>query len=186
MPQPLQCAGSVAVLTQTPEQLVVPVPHEVVHVPIEQTWPAVHARPHMPQLALSVVVLVSQPLAAFMSQSAKPVAHAPRTHVPVEQVAAALAKRQTTPHPPQLFASVPRRLRSQPFEAVPSQSPKPVAQPPTTHPPATQALTLTLARAHARAQAPQFDGSVLVFTHAPEQLVVPAPHETPQVPDAQV
>jgi hypothetical protein len=39
---------------QTPEQLVVPAPHETVHMPREQIWPEGQPRPQAPQLALSV------------------------------------------------------------------------------------------------------------------------------------
>src|SRR5204863_303571 len=115
-----QRIGSVAVFTHAPEQLTVPVPQVVVHVPEAHTWPAAHAPPQRPQLALSVVRFTSQPLAGFMSQSAKPVAQAPIAQVPDPQVAAALAKRHTTPQPPQLLTSLPRTAVSQPFVAAPS------------------------------------------------------------------
>ncbi len=129
-----------------------------------------------------MLVFTSQPLAGFMSQSAKPVAQAPIAQTPDPQVAPALAKRHTTPQPPQLFTSAARTAVSQPLAAMPSQSEKPAAQPPMTHAPAAQALTLALARRHWLPHTPQLAGSVPVFTHAPEQLVVPAPHEVPQVP----
>jgi hypothetical protein len=54
LPHPPQLAGSLLVLVHAPEQLVRPVPHEAAHAPPPQIWPAGHARPHIPQLALSV------------------------------------------------------------------------------------------------------------------------------------
>ena len=130
-----------------------------------------------PQLPLSLPTLTSQPLAAMPSQSAKPAAQAPIPHAPASQVAAALAKRHATPHAPQWFRSAPRTLSSQPSAALPLQSAKPLAQAPTTHAPAAQALTVTFASAHAASHAPQCRGSVMGDTQPPPQLVRPAPHE---------
>jgi hypothetical protein len=170
------------VLTHAPEQLVVPAPHVVVHAPEAHTWPAVHAAVQRPQLRLSVLVFTSHPLAGLLSQLAKPVAQVPRAHVPLLQVAPALAKRQTMPQPPQLLASVPRTSVSHPLDAMPSQSAKPALQPPTTQVPATHAFTLALARRHALPHIPQLAGSVCVFTQSPEQFMVLAPHEAPHIP----
>jgi hypothetical protein len=63
---------------QTPEQLVVPDPHDTAHVPDEHTWPAGHAVPHIPQLRLSVWMSRHAP-----EQSVKPVAH-DTAHTPPE------------------------------------------------------------------------------------------------------
>jgi hypothetical protein len=142
-------------------------------------------------LPLSVVTLTSQPLVGLPSQSAKPVAQASSTQVPDEHVAAALAKRHTTPQPPQLLTSVLRTARSQPLDGAPSQSAKPALQPPTTQRLPTHALTLALAREQRVPHAPQLPGSVVVLTQSPEQLVVPAPQLAPHTslehtcPDAQ-
>jgi hypothetical protein len=144
----------------------------------------VHAAVQRPQLRLSVLVFTSHPLAGLLSQLAKPVAQVPRAHVPLLQVAPALAKRQTMPQPPQLLASVPRTLVSHPLAGLASQSAKPALHPPMTHVPPVQALTLTLARRHALPHMPQWVGSVMVFTHAPEQFCVPAPHEALHIPFA--
>jgi hypothetical protein len=74
------------------------------------------------------------------------------------------------------------RSTSQPSAATPLQSAKPLAQAPTTHAPAAQALTVTFASAHAASHAPQCRGSVMGDTQPPPQLVRPAPHEAAQAP----
>jgi hypothetical protein len=74
--------------------------------PLTQLWPTGHARPQPPQWALSDVVARSQPLAAFMSQSAKPCAHVPRRHVPAAHDAAAFGNMHGLPHAPQWDALV--------------------------------------------------------------------------------
>jgi hypothetical protein len=48
-----------------------------------------HECPQLPQLAVLVLRLVSQPLAALLSQLPYPVVHAPMPHVPIVQVAPA-------------------------------------------------------------------------------------------------
>jgi len=60
---------------------------------------------------------------------------------------------------------------SQPFAAIPSQSLKPAAHTSTAHSPFTQASVVTWASAHSIAQPPQFEGSALVSTQLPLQLV---------------
>jgi hypothetical protein len=182
-----QLFTSVAVLAHVPEQLVVPAPHVVVHAPREHTWPAAHARgeaavEHAPQLPLSLCTLVSQPLDAIPSQSAKPAAHAPMAHVPLIHIAVAFAKEHRIPQPPQLFASAPRTSVSQPLAAIPSQLPLPAAHAPTTHAPAAQACVATPASAHTVVHEPQCVGSVAVATQLPLQLVSPAPHDVAQAP----
>ena len=77
----------------------------------------VHARPHIPQLAGSVASVAQRP-----EQSVVPVAQVvpqrpPEQTVPIPQAA---------PQRPQLALSL-RRLRSQPFDATLSQSPKSAA-----------------------------------------------------------
>ena len=83
-----------------------------------------HAVAHPPQCAASVCVFDSQPLAALMSQSAKPALHAPNTHAPPTQDALALLTAHTLPHAPQ-FAALVRVSASQPFAGWLSQSAKP-------------------------------------------------------------
>ena len=67
----------------------------------------------------------SQPVLLLLSQLAKLGAQAPRAQVPLAQVAAALAKKQGRPQPPQCVVLV-VVLVSQPLTASPSQLPKPV------------------------------------------------------------
>jgi hypothetical protein len=89
--------------------------------------PDVHAIPHPPQWRASVWRFTSHPLAAFMSQSAKPVLHA-IPHVPALHVAVAFAPPgHVRPHTPQLAVDV-RVSASHPLAAFMSQSPKPVLQ----------------------------------------------------------
>jgi hypothetical protein len=157
--------------------------------PAAQTCPAAQAREvipvvHAPQLPPSVLRFTSQPLAGSPSQSAKPVVHAPMRHAPLAHAAAALAKAQRRPHPPQFAVSLPSTAVSQPLTALRSQSAKPRLQPPTTHCPAAQALTLALVSAQRLPQAPQFAGSTRVFAQSPAQFVVPAPQVAPHAPPA--
>src|SRR5258706_14368822 len=60
------------------------------------------SRPQMPQFIGSLVTGDSQPVTAMRSQSSKPARHT-EPHVPMEQVAVALARiGQAMPQPPQL------------------------------------------------------------------------------------
>jgi hypothetical protein len=60
-----------------------------------------HARPHIPQLLAVVARFVSQPFAAFPSQSPKPAAHV-YVHAPRAQLAELFARgAHATPHAPQ-------------------------------------------------------------------------------------
>jgi hypothetical protein len=52
---------SVPVLTHSPAQLVSPLWQESVHEPLEQTSPALHTLPQVPQLARSVERLTQVP-----------------------------------------------------------------------------------------------------------------------------
>ena len=92
---------------------------------------------------------------------------------------------------------------SQPLAATPSQSAKPAAQRSTAHDPALHACAATLASAHPRPHAPQFDGSSVVdaqyapppstqrvsdaphvAVHAPAEHTCPAGHARPHAPHA--
>jgi len=86
------------------------------------------------------------------------------------------------PHPPQLFTSLPWVAVSQPSAAKPLQSPKPMAQAPTTHLLAEHALTDTFGKAHAFVQLPQWLTSLASVTQLLEQSVVAPPHVVPQEP----
>ena len=121
-----------------------------------------HAVSHAPQLALSVRVSTSQPLAGLRSQSAKPVAQAITAQAPTAQVAVALGSAHTRPQAPQLDALVLRSV-SQPLVARPSQSPKPAVQREGVPIPPAQPCAATLASAQTVPQAPQLVGSMAVL-----------------------
>ncbi len=199
-----QCAGSTAVSAQsasTPDpQARRGDPQVVPHAPPEHTCPAAQARPHAPQLALSVRVLTSQPSAAFALQSAKPAAHPTRAHAPAVQAAVALGSAQGRWHAPQLVALV-WRLVSQPLSGAPSQSPYPVAQPTTVHAPEAHPGVETFGSAQPAPHAPQCAGLLVVFAQkvadpvpqvrrgdaqvvaqTPPEHTCPAVQVTPQAP----
>jgi hypothetical protein len=88
----------------------------------------VHAVPHVPQVAVAVSRLASQPFASFPSQSPQPGLHDAIWHVPAAHVAVAFARVHCTPQPPQL-ASV-WASTSQPSLDCVLQSLKPVLQAP--------------------------------------------------------
>ena len=80
----------------------------------------------MPQFAGLLAVLVSQPSAATMLQSAKPAAHDAITHAPITHDEVVWVDEQAVEQLEQWFTSV-RVSVSQPFAALPSQSPNPVS-----------------------------------------------------------
>jgi hypothetical protein len=178
-----QWFSSVTSFTQLPEQLVSPVPHVVEHDPDEQTCPPPHTFRQLPQLPLSVCVLTSHPFAGFPSQSAKPALQAPIPQTPSAQVAPAFGKLHLIPQPPQLFTSLERTAVSHPLAALPSQSPKPFWQAPTTQVLDEHASTETFGSAHAAVQLPQWLTSVTSFTQLPEQLISPEPQVVAQDPE---
>ena len=102
-----------------------PAPAETVHAPDAQvcvaTLGSAHTRPHAPQCATVVLVLVSQPLVTLPSQLPRPalqaMEHAPPLHVGVPPTF-----EQRLPQPPQCITLV-SVLVSQPLVATPSQSP---------------------------------------------------------------
>jgi hypothetical protein len=85
-----------------------------------------------------VRVSVSQPLAGFMSQSAKPALHDPTVHTPMTHVAVALTSEHARPHIPQ-WSTLTRVSTSQPLAGFMSQSAKPALQLATVHVPAAHA-----------------------------------------------
>ena len=195
-----QCSGSLARMTQLPEQLVCPDWQVTPQTPPEQRDPPTHTVPQAPQLALSVRVSTSQPLAATRSQSAKPGEQAAIVQPPDEQAAVALGSAQARPQTPQ-FATAVWRFISQPFAAVPSQSPKPTAQRTTVQAPVAQPFAATLARAQVVPQALQLAGSMAVLAQyaddpapqtrsgeaqvvpqTPPEQTAPAPHDIAQAP----
>ena len=139
--------------------------------------PAVeHFVPQALQLLISVLRLTSQPLAGLPSQSAKPALQVPIAHVPLLQVADALANVHLVPQALQLLTSV-FRLTSQPLVGEASQLPKPAEQAPMVQTLLTQ-LAAALAKVHLVPQAPQLFTSVVVLvTHVPPggQVARPGP-----------
>jgi hypothetical protein len=194
-PQPPQCPTVVFVFVSQPlfwlpSQLpkpVVQVPS--VHVPVEQDSAALarsHTTPHAPQFEL-VRMFVSQPLFGLPSQLAKPAAHV-GTQAPAVQVVVPFALLQVVPHAPQFDVLV-DRFASQPFDAWPSQLPKPVLHVPRTHPPPEQAAP-AFANEHALPQLPQSVTEVFVlvshpFDAMPSQLPNPAVQVGTQAPVVQ-
>jgi hypothetical protein len=130
----------------------------------------------MPQFAGSVAS-VAQPPAQSVVPDPQVVPQTP----PEQTVPAAQAR----PHTPQLALSL-RRLRSQPFDATPSQSPKPAAHmkrhAPAEHVPASAWGPA----AHARPHIPQFATSVMRLRHVPEHVVCPVGHAATHTPFVQV
>src|SRR5690606_12094860 len=90
-----------------------------------------------------------------------------RAHVPAQQ--SLLGGEHAAPHPPQCAADVVVSV-SQPFDATPSQFPKPASHVEMTHAPLAQ-LALALATSQLTPQAPQFAGSL---TRSKPSSVVPS------------
>jgi hypothetical protein len=114
-----------ALLSQSPK----PAEHAAI-----RHWPSlqaadepgkVHRFPHVPQCAVLVARVVSQPLAATPSQSAKPALQVPIAQPPAAHTPVALGSEQSIPHEPQLRAST-ARSTSQPSVGVALQSARPV------------------------------------------------------------
>jgi len=122
-----------------------------------------HTLPHVPQ-SVSVARLASQPFAATPSQFPNPALHACSWQAPLKHDAEALAKVHAAPQAPQLV-TVEFRFVSQPFVALPSQSPKPGLQAIWQLPP--EQVGLPLVALHTRPHVPQLVGSVPVATSHP-------------------
>jgi hypothetical protein len=115
----------------------------MMQMPVEQralAFANAQAAPHAPQLP-TVSSDVSQPLAAFPSQLAKPGLQLMSVQVPVEQEALALFSEHWVPQEPQLLLVL--SGVSQPLAAKPSQSPNPGAQA-SLHVPRSQKPPVTL------------------------------------------
>jgi hypothetical protein len=152
------------------------VPHELTlasetHMPLQKWYPVMHVPPHtpavhvavpfitgghavqVPQCERSFVRLASQPLDAMPSQSPNPVLqvnpHAPAVHVAVELGGVGHAMPHA-PHEVTVLSEV-----SHPFEAMPSQLPKPAVHGPSEHAPPAQ-MPAAFMKVHAWPQLPQF------------------------------
>lgn len=172
LPQAPQFEAFVSVLTSQPfEAAPSQLPNPTAHVPRVQVplvhdslaFARSHTLPHVPQ-SVSVARLASQPFTATPSQLPNPALHAWSWQPPLKHVAEAFAKTQACPHPPQL-PTLEFRLVSQPFPALPSQSPNPGSQAIWQFPP--EHVGLPLAALHTRPQVPQLVGSVAVDTSHP-------------------
>lgn len=97
------------------------------HTEFWQVIPPVHTLPHPPQFIESLVVLISQPLPGFPSQSTKPVLQALIAHADALQTAVAFCKTHLFPQLMQLATSL-VVLTSQPSPAILLQSAYPAAQ----------------------------------------------------------
>lgn len=126
-----------------------------------------HSVPQVPQFARSLVVLISHPLAAVLSQSAKPSAHIPIPQALALQAAVALAGvGQTLSQPPQCavsFAVLMQDITSDATQMVPGAG-QSIWQCP-----ATQSWVA----GHALPHAPQLAGSVMTSGHV---VAAPVPH----------
>jgi hypothetical protein len=135
---------------------------------------------------VSVLVGVSQPLLATLSQFAHVESHAPSVHAPDAHVAVAFARAQGTPHVPQ--SDNVRKDRSQPSTGSLLQLPNAVVHAVIAQAPAAQ-LTLALSRAHGAPHAPQ-SVTVLIavsqpFASTPSQSCRSAAQLAPQMPPKQ-
>ncbi len=131
-----------------------------------------HAVPHIPQWVVLTRVSASQPLAALMSQSAKPGSQV-KPQAPAAQVDIALALAgHALPQVPQC-ARVVRVSTSQPLAALMSQLPKPSEHEATEHAP-TLHTGEPLLIVQLIPQPPQLPVLVRMSTQPPPQQVCPA------------
>jgi hypothetical protein len=167
-----------ALMSQSAKPMLQVIPHvPIVHVAVELAASG-HVLPHAPQLAALVRVLVSQPLTALPSQSAKPSAQAV-WHRPIAHEAVAFGPAvQTVPQAPQ-FMVLARVSVSQPLAALRSQSAKPASHT-SPHAPIRHARVAWTPAAHAMPHMPQWFASDCGSTHsAPHRscpLAQPVPH----------
>ena len=116
-----------------------------------------------------------QPLPAQQGRPAVPqldIMHEPLTHARVMH---------DTPHEPQWLVVV-RRSTSQPFAGLPSQSPK-VPRQVRTQRPAEHVASMLAVGTQTLLHAPQWFGSVAVFTQPPLQEVAPPVQPETHMPD---
>jgi hypothetical protein len=189
VPQAPQLVLSVRVLTSQPlaglpSQSSKPAAQAITaHAPAVQVAVALarlHARPQPPQFCRLVRTSVSQPLAAMASQSPKSGLHRTTLHVPPEQpLEATLARLHAALQAPQLAGSMAVLAQYEPL--VPVQVTRGEAQVAPQRPseqtwPAGQTVP----------QAPQWLLSVCRLTQFDPHWVMPAPHESTQLPAVHV
>jgi hypothetical protein len=146
-----------------------------------------HAAPQAPQWLVLVLVLVSQPLAALLSQLPNPALQDTSAQVPVPHVAVAFDRLQVAPHEPQSDRVV--TTVSQPLLVLPSQFPQPLVHSPMLQTPPKHSAA-AFVKLHALAQRPQFCTSAVRFVShplaaLPSQLPQPASQAIVQVPALQ-
>lgn len=151
MPHAPQLLGSFVVSTHALEQSVRPLPHDVVHVPVEHTCIDAHLFPQEPQLLGSPCVLVHTPPQRWPLLK--------HTHWPIWQVVPPL---QTMPQAPQLALSVCSSTQAAPHCVCPVVQLE-------VHLPLAQSWPGPQAVLHA----PQLFVSVCVFVQVPLQSVCP-------------
>jgi hypothetical protein len=184
-PHPPQFVTSLLVLVSQPSVATplqssvpakqVPMPHVAAAQVCVATDGRLHRFPHPPQWSRSAFVLISQPVAAFASQSARPLAHAPMPQAPSTQVWVATSRSpQTSPHSPQLSTSL-EVASSQPFAIAPSQSSKPAVQAWMSQTPVAHSGVL-FGGLHAASHAPQCARSAARSTQLVPQSVNPGSH----------
>jgi hypothetical protein len=129
--------------------------------------------PQPPQLFVLVVIFVSQPFVAFMSQSANPALQVNAHDAFTQETVAFGTGAQAWPHIPQLWTSDPRLMHA------PLQREVPIGHEhiPAEHTPFVGQLN---------PQPPQLCASVCVLTHVPPQFVVPVGHAVWQFPLTQI
>jgi hypothetical protein len=197
-PQAPQCDSLVDVSMHpapAAEQSIVPGGHDTTQPPAEHRVPVEQARPHAPQLRLSLRTFTQAPAQsdAPAGQRHTPLEHvcpptharphAPQlalsavrfTHVPAQSVCPEghthapvthdCPPEHARPHAPQ-FVFVAMRLVSQPFAGFASQLPKPALHAPSAHAPAAQAPA-ALANTQGRPHIPQWFESVAKVTSQP-------------------
>ena len=180
-----QWAISVLKSTQAPAHSCFPWLQTISHVNAEQTEipPAgalMHIVPQEPQFWMSWLMSTSQPSAADMLQSTKPLLQEPTLQIPDEQARVPLAMgAQLAPHPPQLSGSAAVATSQPSLRLSPLQSFQPVLQG-LVQTPAVQVVDATPVVEQADPQLPQCVGSSDVsisqpFAGAPSQSAnVPA------------
>jgi len=182
--QPLRAMFSSAEQSSYPElQAMLQMPPEQAGAPLT----VLHAASHPPQLAVSVLRLISQPLFGLPSQSSNPAAQlywqAPSEH-PAETMFGGALSSQSWPQLPQFEALV-FRLASQPFPLRPSQLSKPASQV-WSHAPATQAgAALAQSSGQTVAQFPHRVGSLSVCDSQPSRAAFSSAEQSLQ-PAAQL
>lgn len=120
--------------------------------------------PHVPQLVVDALVLVSQPSTTLPLQLPKPALHAPTAQLPLLHAGVPFAVVHTSPQVPQFEVEM-LVFTSQPSAVLPLQLPKPVSQP-MPHVPAEH-IASPLMLLHTVAQVLQCAGSVSRFTSQP-------------------